>query len=123
MKKFLSTDGIKIFVGENAKENDTMTETANLKEWWMHVTGHPGAHVIIAYEGDVVPKETKSDAAILAVHYSKARSEKKVKVDMCRVGDVGSGKLHGQVYIDGDVLQLTMFPHKEKNRLEKLFTQ
>ena len=123
MKTFFSTDGIKIFVGENAKDNDTLTESAYPKEWWMHVSGHPGSHVVIAYEGDLVPKETKTDAAALAVHYSKARGEKKVKVDLCRVEDVANGKAYGQVYLDGDVVQLTMFPNKEKNRLEKLFTK
>jgi len=123
MKTFLSTDGIKIFVGENAKDNDMLTESAYPKEWWMHVTGHPGSHVVIAYEADVVPKETKTDAAALAVHYSKARSHKMVKVGLCRVEDVANGKLTGQVYLDGDVIHLTMFPNKEKNRLEKLFSQ
>jgi predicted ribosome quality control (RQC) complex YloA/Tae2 family protein len=71
----------------------------------------------------VVPKETKTDAAALAVHYSKARGEKMVKVGLCRVEDVANGKATGQVYLDGDVIHLTMFPNKEKNRLEKLFSQ
>jgi len=36
---------------------------------------------------------------------------------------VANGKATGQVYLDGDVIHLTMFPNKEKNRLEKLFSQ
>ena len=124
MKTFTSYDGITIRVGENAKDNDALTESAYPNEWWMHVSGHPGSHVVIEYEGDVVPKETKSDAASLAVHYSKMRGsgQKMTKVDMCRIRDIGYGRMHGQVYLDGDVVQLTMFMNKEKNRLERLFT-
>jgi predicted ribosome quality control (RQC) complex YloA/Tae2 family protein len=121
MKTFVSHDDIKIFVGENAKDNDTLTESSYGKEWWMHVSGHPGSHVVIAHESDVIPKETKTDAAALAVHYSKARGEQKVKVDLCRVEDVANGKATGQVYLDGPVVQLTVFPNKQKNRLERLF--
>ena len=125
MKTFTSHDAIKIYVGENAKENDELTESAYPNEWWMHVSGHPGSHVVIGYEGDVIPKETKRDAAALAVHYSKVRgsSQKMTKVDLCRVRDLGHGRATGQVYVDGDVMQLTMFMNKEKNRLERLFTK
>lgn len=29
-------------------------------------------------------------------------------------------KNHGQVYLDGEVMQLTIFPNKEKERLDRL---
>lgn len=123
MKTFISTDGIQIFVGENAKDNDALTESAYPDEWWMHVAGHPGSHVVIAHEGDVLPKETKTDAAALAVYFSKGRGEKVTKVDLCRVRDTNKGKVAGQVYLDGDIVQLTMFINKEKTRLERLFSK
>ena len=67
MKTFTSMDGVNIHVGENAKDNDRLTESSHGREWWMHVAGHPGSHVVIACEDDVVPRETKRDAAVLAV--------------------------------------------------------
>jgi predicted ribosome quality control (RQC) complex YloA/Tae2 family protein len=121
MKTFLSTDGIKIHVGENAKDNDRLTESSYPEEWWLHVAGAPGSHVVVAFEGDVLPKETKRDAAVLAAHYSKApTSAKMTVVDLCRVKDVGMGKAHGQVYLDGEILQLHIFMRREKERLERL---
>ena len=59
MKSYTSPDGIKIRVGENAKENDDLTMSSYPNEWWLHVDGGPGAHVVISHERDTIPKETK----------------------------------------------------------------
>ena len=122
MKTFTSVDGVKIYVGENAKDNDRLTESSYPKEWWMHVSGHPGSHVVIACDEDVVPRETKRDAAVLAVHHSKAPPSKMIKVDLCRVEDLGMGRASGQVYLDGEITQLTIFMGKEKGRIERIFS-
>jgi predicted ribosome quality control (RQC) complex YloA/Tae2 family protein len=120
MKTFTSLDGVKIHVGENAKDNDRLTESSYPREWWMHVSGHPGSHVVIACEEDVLPRETKRDAAVLAVRHSKAPPSKMVKVDLCRVEDLGMGRASGQVYLDGETTQLTIFMGKERERIERL---
>lgn len=120
MKTFTSVDGVKIHVGENAKDNDRLTESSYPKEWWMHVSGHPGSHVVIACEEDVVPRETKRDAAVLAVHHSKAPPSKMTKVDLSRVEDLGMGRASGQVYLDGETTQLTIFMGREGGRLKRL---
>jgi len=122
MKTFISLDGLKIFVGENAKDNDRLTESSYPREWWMHVSGHPGSHVVISYEGDVIPKETKTDAAVLAVHHSKAPPSKMIKVDLCRVSDLNMGRASGQVYLKGETIQLTIFMNRENQRLRRLLT-
>lgn len=122
MKTFISLDGLKIFVGENAKDNDRLTESSYPREWWMHVSGHPGSHVVISYEGDVIPKETKTDAAVLAVHHSKAPPSKMIKVDLCRVSDLNMGRASGQVYLKGETMQLTIFMNRENQRLRRLLT-
>lgn len=122
MKTFTSHDGIKIHVGENAKDNDRLTESSYPGEWWMHVSGHPGSHVVIAHEGDVLPRETKRDAAVLAVHHSKAPPSKMIKVDVSRVSDVIMGKAAGQVYLNGETTQLTIFINKENDRLRRLLS-
>jgi predicted ribosome quality control (RQC) complex YloA/Tae2 family protein len=81
MLEYTSHDGIKIQVGQNAKENDQLTMTSDPKHWWMHVSGCPGAHVVVCHEGDQLPKETKRDAAVLAVYHSKTQSIKSQIMD------------------------------------------
>ena len=123
MKSYTSPDGIKIWVGENAKENDDLTMSSYPNEWWLHVDGGPGAHVVISHERDTIPKETKRDAALLAVHHSKVGNARMVRVNLTRVDQVlkcDRLKNHGQVYLDGEVMQLNVFPNKEKERLDRL---
>jgi predicted ribosome quality control (RQC) complex YloA/Tae2 family protein len=123
MKSYTSLDGIQIKVGENAKENDNLTLSSYPNEWWLHVDGGPGSHVIICSEEDTLPRETKRDAAVLAIHHGKSTSEKTVRVNLVRVGQVIKDeriKNHGQVYLDGTVMQMTIFKNKEKDRLERL---
>ncbi len=125
MKTYISYDGIQIKVGGNAKENDDLTLSSYPREWWMHIDGGPGAHVVICHEQDTVPKETKRDAALLAIHHSKPGNAKMVRVNLIRVGQVMKCdrlKNHGQVYLDGEVVQLTMFPNKERSRLDRLLS-
>lgn len=123
MYTYNSLDGIKIKVGESAKENDDLTGSSYPNEWWLHVDGGPGAHVVVCHEGNILPKETKRDAAFLAVHHSKVGNVKMVRVNLTRVDQVikcDRIKNHGQVYLDGEVMQLNVFPNKEKERLDRL---
>jgi len=123
MKTYTSFDGIKIKVGENAKEYDDLTLSSCSNEWWLHTDGGAGSHVIICHEENTIPKETKRDAAFLAAHHSKASNSKMVRVNLVRVEQVIKDeriKNHGQVYLDGEVMQLTVFMNKEKERLDRL---
>jgi len=125
MKTYKSLDGIVIKVGENAKENDELTLSSYPKEWWMHTDGGPGSHVIICHEEDTIPSETKRDAAVLAVYHSKEAKSKIVRVNLVRVEQVIKDeriKNHGMVYLDGKVMQFTVFMNKEKDRLDRLRT-
>lgn len=122
MKNYESLDSITIRVGDSSKENDKLSTESNPKYWWLHVSECPGSHVVICHEGEVVPKETKRDAAVLAVQHSKAPPQKMTKVDFVRVDQVYKyvNTQHGQVLIEGDVTKLTVFMNKEKPRLERL---
>jgi predicted ribosome quality control (RQC) complex YloA/Tae2 family protein len=78
-RRFLSADGYEILVGRNARGNDELTrKMAHGNDTFLHVSGRPGAHVIVrALPGKTVPLETLLDAAHLALYYSfspKARS-------------------------------------------------
>ena len=123
MYSYRSLDDILIKVGENAKENDALTQSSFPNEWWIHVDGGAGSHVIVCCEDNILPRETKRDAAMLAVFHSKMTKSRVARVNIVRVNQVlkcDRIKNHGQVYLDGQVNQLTVFPNKEKPRLERL---
>ncbi len=74
-REFLSASGFKIWVGKNAKANDSLTfQIANGRDWWLHINGCPGSHVVIRVMKDQEPdSETLKDGMQLALYFSKAR--------------------------------------------------
>lgn len=80
--EFISSDGYKILVGRNNKENDKLTlKTAAKSDVWLHTKNIPGSHVIIVADGKEVPVKTIEEAAIIAAYHSKGRSSSQVPVD------------------------------------------
>ncbi len=77
---YRSCDGIDIFVGKNAPQNERLTGDARPNETWLHAKDMPGSHVIIKREGDV-PETTLAEAATLAAWYSKGQHSSMVPVD------------------------------------------
>ncbi|MCP4539309.1 MAG: fibronectin/fibrinogen-binding protein [Chloroflexi bacterium] len=78
-------DGFTIYVGRNARQNEQVTfKRAGPDDLWLHVRGHPGAHVIIKSGGRNVPEHVIQRAAELAAHYSPARGERQVNVDVTK---------------------------------------
>ena len=122
MLEYTSHDGTVIQVGQNAKENDHLTVSSSPQHWWMHVSGCSGAHVVVCYEGDQLPKETKRDAMVLAVFHSQAPTSKMSIVDVTRVEHVMWMRQAGKVKLTGEVMELTIFMRREKERLERLFS-
>jgi len=120
MLEYTASGNIPVRVGQSAKENDLLTNTSDPKHWWMHASGYPGAHVVVCYEGERLPKDVKRDAAVLTVYHSKTPDSKMSWVDLVRVENVSSLKQHGRVTLHGEVDQLTIFTRKEKERLESL---
>jgi predicted ribosome quality control (RQC) complex YloA/Tae2 family protein len=84
--------GFLIFVGRGAAENDELTfDVAEPHDFWLHVAGVPGSHVVIRNPDrlDEVPPEVLARAAELAVWHSRARERSgKINVHACRVSDV-----------------------------------
>tara|TARA_Y100000389_G_C17422162_1_gene497373 strand:+ start:1133 stop:1564 length:432 start_codon:yes stop_codon:yes gene_type:complete len=120
MYEYISHDGIYIVVGENAKENDQLTKSAHPDDWWMHVVETPGAHVVVIYNKDALPEETVNDAAVIAVHHSKAKTLKKAIVHVARAGHVLQGKHTGQVNVIEVSRVKNIFTNKERARMERL---
>ena len=78
-RRFTSTDGLAIYVGRNARENDELTfGVARSDDLWLHAHGTPGSHVVVRLEkGAEVPKESLHDAAMLALLYSDLKKSGK----------------------------------------------
>ena len=77
---YRSVDGIDIFVGKNAAQNERLTGDARPNEMWLHAKDMPGSHVIIKAEGNI-PDSTLSQAATLAAWYSKGQHSTMVPID------------------------------------------
>lgn len=78
-RRFTSADGLPIFVGRNARENDELTfGLAKSDDLWLHARGTPGSHVVVRLEkGADPPIETLRDAATLALLYSDLKKSGK----------------------------------------------
>lgn len=78
--RFVSPDGVLIYVGKNNRQNDALTLRADGEQMWLHVKNIPGSHVIIDQKGEP-GAATLYAAAQLAAYYSKARQSASVPVD------------------------------------------
>ena len=82
-RRFVSSEGFTILVGRNARENDQLSlRMARGNDIFLHVSGRPGAHVIIrTVPGKTVPRDTLLEAAQLALYYSLTRRSSGVFVE------------------------------------------
>ena len=79
-----------VLAGRTDADNDLLSlKTARPKDWWFHVRGVPGSHVILrAQAGREPDKRTLEAAAAVAAWHSKARSGGTVPVVCTRAGNV-----------------------------------
>lgn len=79
---YISSDGYHIYVGKNNYQNEELTfKLATGNDWWFHVKGIAGSHVIVKSNGEELPDRVFEEAGRLAAHYSQARGQEKVEVD------------------------------------------
>eukprot|EP01039_Chlorochromonas_danica_P003773 gene3772-4123_t len=125
---FQSADGIDIRVGRTASDNDDLSCNKELRDdydWWMHVAGHAGSHVVIRYTGDDLLtsyKQTVIDAALLAAVNSKGNQGGKVAVSLTRCRNVSKprGAKPGLVHLNGEITPVKVDIKAEAARLERL---
>lgn len=79
---YISSDGFHMYVGKNNFQNEELTfKLATGNDWWFHAKNIPGSHVIVKADNKELPDTTFEEAARLAAHYSKGRTQEKVDVD------------------------------------------
>jgi hypothetical protein len=84
---YTSTDGHTILVGRTGRANDRLTfKIASPEDFWLHVMGRPGAHVVIRNPARRARASAASlrEAAGLAAWYSGARGDEPVDVQWTR---------------------------------------
>ncbi len=86
---FTTPEGYTVLVGRSARLNDEITfRRASPDDLWFHARGVPGAHVVLRSGGRPVSEKTMRRVAGLAAHYSAARDNAAVDVQVARVRDV-----------------------------------
>lgn len=87
--QYTTSDGFRVLVGRNNKENDILTfKTASGKDLWFHTKDIPGSHVILFTEGKSATETAIFETAALAAYHSKGRESENVPVDYTQVRHV-----------------------------------
>ena len=95
-RRFTSSDGLAIYVGRNARENDELTfGVAKSDDLWLHARGTPGSHVVVRLE-----KGAESRPRLYAMRqhwpYSTATSRKAGRATSSIPAASGSRKRRGR---------------------------
>jgi predicted ribosome quality control (RQC) complex YloA/Tae2 family protein len=78
--------GWQVVVGRTDADNDRLSlHIAKPNDWWFHIRGMPGSHVLLlARPGDDPDRATLKRAAAIAAYHSKARTAGLVAVSCTR---------------------------------------
>ncbi len=123
-RHFTAIDGSTILVGRSEAENDQVTfRMANGNDYWFHVQGMPGSHVVVkAQKGKSLPLETLLDAAALAKLYSSAKDADAADVDYTQRKYVRKRKAGGPGNVDYWDYK-TLHVRRDEGRLKRLFSE
>ncbi len=109
--EFETSDGFKVLVGRNNKQNDTLTlKTASKSDYWFHTKNIPGSHTIVVTDGKEISEQAVIEAAQICAYHSKAKDSAQVPVDYTLVRNVSkpSGAKPGKViYVNNKTVYVT----------------
>lgn len=109
--EFESSDGFKILVGRNNKQNDVLTlKTASRFDYWFHTKNIHGSHTIVVTDGKEITDNAVIEAAQICAYHSKAKDSAQVPVDYTLVKNVSkpSGSKPGMViYVNNKTVYVT----------------
>jgi len=81
--RLTAPDGATVWVGKNGNQNAHLTfSRAASDDLWLHARGVPGAHVVIPTAQGLPSEADVFWAAAVAAHYSRARGDTSVEVDV-----------------------------------------
>jgi len=85
--KYRTSGGYELLCGKNNLANDHITfKLSDKSDWWFHVKGQPGSHVLMKCPPGVEPSDKDfTEAATVAAANSKAADGTAVEVDYTRV--------------------------------------
>ena len=87
--KATTSGGFTVLIGKNNLQNDYLTfKIASKSDYWFHVKGVPGSHVILLCDGSEPTEADLTEAAVLAAKNSKASEGDRADVDYTRVKNV-----------------------------------
>jgi len=87
--EFVTDGGYRLLCGKNNSQNDYVTtKLASKTDWWFHVKGSAGSHLLMLC-GEEEPSELDfTQAAIVAAYYSSQRDGQNVAVDYTKAKNV-----------------------------------
>jgi|LSQX01.1.fsa_nt_gb predicted ribosome quality control (RQC) complex YloA/Tae2 family protein len=91
-------DGWEAWAGKTEVDNDLVSfRLAHPEDFWFHINGLPGSHVILKFTGDTEDKpeptrQLKDAAAAIAAYHSKARNAGNVAVTCTKAKFVSKPK-------------------------------
>src|SRR5215510_15062154 len=90
LRTYTLPGGWQVLIGQTDADNDVLSfQVARPDDWWFHICGMPGSHVILQGPPGADPdRETLHRAAAIAAYHSKAREAGVVAVSGTRVRDV-----------------------------------
>ncbi len=87
--RFITANGYEVLIGKNNIQNDNLTmKTAAPYDWFFHVKGAPGSHVIMFCNGEEPDAEDFTQAAEAAAYYSSKKEGENVEVDYTQVKNI-----------------------------------
>ena len=87
--EYTTSDGFKVIVGRNNKQNDKLTlKTARKTDLWFHTKEIHGSHTILVLDGKEPTDIAITEAAQIAAYHSKAQQSNNVPVDYTLVKNV-----------------------------------
>ena len=86
IRSYSLAGGWEVLVGRSDEDNDRLSlKIARADDWWFHVRGLPGSHVVLRCSPGREPdRETLKRVAALAAYFSKARGAGVVGVSCTR---------------------------------------
>lgn len=106
----LKVKGYAVWIGKNAKSNDTLVQKAHKEDVWMHARGVPGSHLVIRMgnEKSMPSKEVILEAASYAAYNSKAKGSNLAPVIVTKKKYVRKpkGSPPGAVVVDKEEVEM-----------------